>query len=205
VAIPVNTAKSVITWALPGNEVAQTAFWWQIGAAPAFSDATAASVVAQSSFTSLMNAWKPLGSTSTVAIGFDQYGYTGGGGASSHGHATLLITGTGTSTHPDTVACVTTLRTAHPGRSGRGRMYWPANGQTMTTATGIAVNTNIDALVDALALFFTAQNTGTIVSSVVSQTLSSSFPITSVDADYVLDTQRRRSNKLKTTRHSHTV
>jgi len=205
VALPINVAKNVISGTLPSGEVWQVAYWTQLTSAPAFTDASTAAAAASSDFVAMMNAWKPLCGNTTAATAYDQYGFTGGSSASSHGHATISYTGSGTSFHPNQIAVVTTLRTAHAGRSGRGRMYWPATAAPVPLGQGFFQSSDINPLVDAIALHFTARNTGGNATSVVSQTLAQSFPITSVDADTVPDTQRRRANKLRSVRHSHSV
>lgn len=132
-----------------------------------------------------------------------------GGIATVHTNAVFNHPGTagGSSVQAPQVALVLTLRTATATKSGRGRIYIPARAVTMVTATGLANTTAINTLVDALATYFTNLNAFStpIIPAVVSQTQGVARPIVSVDADGVLDTQRRRRNKLTGPRHSHTV
>ena len=137
----------------------------------------------------------------------DSYLYSGGA-ATQHTHATVSHPGTSSAaTLPCQCSIAITLRTALATRSGRGRIYVPYDGASVSTTTRTGDSTKIDTLVDALADYYTnviAVSVGTIP-VVVSQTLASYNQITSVDADYVIDTQRRRRNKLTSARHSNAV
>jgi hypothetical protein len=203
--IPSGLTKNVISGTLPGSEVWQTSYWQTGLTAAEADDAHMATLAANSTFIALMNAWKALCASGARATAIDRYYYAGGSGAAAHGHAALNYGGTATpQAGPNQVAVVTTLRTAVSSRAGRGRMYWPATGVAADQTTGLLANGNIDILVDALAAWFTALTTGQ-PAVVVSQTQNTSHPITSVDADYRADTQRRRVNKIRSLRHSHVV
>lgn len=137
----------------------------------------------------------------------DSYLYAGGA-AVQHTQATFNRPGTGTlAVQPAQIACVMTLRTALANRSGRGRIYVPARAMQLSTTTGLAIATAPNNCADALAAYLTDLHTLSAQTHpvVASPTTSSSHTITSVDVDLVPDTQRRRRNKLVSTRHSATV
>lgn len=204
--IPSGSVKHVISGVLPGGEVFQTAWWEKWDGSTPIDNGYASGVATSSPFTTWLTAMKILWNASTTVTALDAYLYLGGGAAASHGHATLSIVGTGTTVHPNQVSVVMTLRTATSGRSGRGRMYWPANGCVYSAASGWLGSSQVDSCVDATATFFSVRNTiiaGTVI--IVSQTTTAQHSVTSVDADYVADVQRRRARKQSSTRHSHSV
>jgi hypothetical protein len=202
--IPAGSTKRVLTWSLPGGDKAQVAYWSDGGVAGNATDVAAGLEVASALFTTWIGTIKPLWSSTTVLSGFDIYLYSGGTAAAEHGHADLNIIGTGGQNHPNQCACVLTLKTATASRRGRGRMYIPANG--VVVGTGVMAAGIVDAAVNGTASYFTGRNAlggGHIV--VVSQTGNVVNNVTSVSADYVPDTQRRRVNKLTSTRHTTAV
>jgi hypothetical protein len=96
-------------------------------------------------------------------------------------------------------AVVHSLRTATPGRRGRGRCYFPANGATLTgsnlsstvtTALSNSFRTYLDA-VNATAL-----GAGTVVAIVATSLMNPAPAVTRVVVDSELDVQRRRANKI---------
>lgn len=141
-----------------------------------------------------------------VITAYDAYYYQGGV-AISHLHATVSHPGlTNGTAMPLQLACVLTLRTALATRSGRGRIYLPMTAGVIATPSYLFSSAGINQAVDALATWFTFIKAVPGLSAVVvSQTHSSSTAITSVDADTVPDTQRRRVNKLSAPRHSASV
>jgi hypothetical protein len=138
-----------------------------------------------------------------VITAYDLYRYEGGI-ATRHDHSSVTHAGTDTDGHlPLQVACVLTLRTATLSRRGRGRLYLPTCGASMMSGSlHMFLESAVDTLVDDFANYLSMANTGGRVVSVVSRTGSSSEPVTSVDADLVPDTQRRRRDKLTSARHS---
>lgn len=203
-SIPSGLTRFVLTWSMPGNEIAQSA-WWEAGHVIADVDDSALTTMgASGSFTTWLGTIKPLWSANTLLSALDGYFYNGGTAAAAHGRATLNTVGTGASVHPNQICAVMTLKTALAGRRTRGRMYLPANGAGMGTA-GIFTQSGIDNARIGTAAYFSTRNdiTGGVV--VVSQTASSSQLVTSVAADYIPDTQRRRNNKLQSLRLSSAV
>jgi hypothetical protein len=137
----------------------------------------------------------------------DSYRYSGGV-AVQHTQATFTHPGTGSATTLPTECCaVMTFRTALASRSGRGRIYLPVRSLVVDTTAGTWPPTPINDVVDNLATYLTSfiGGAGSIGPVVVSPTLTAMNLITSVDADYVPDTQRRRGDRIRSTRHSHTV
>lgn len=203
--IPANLVKWVIGGTLPGNEIFQTSFWIKTVSTPAVNDTTAAAAAASAQFVALGAALKAAMTTGSAITSLDQYGYTGGNSASQHGHATLNIVGTSTTPHPNQICLVATLRTATASRNARGRMYLPTNGIQMAAAGGIVPTGSVPAIADALAALFTAQQGSGDHVSVVSQTLSTTYPVLTVSMDNIPDTQRRRRNKMIGTTYTKAV
>jgi hypothetical protein len=117
---------------------------------------------------------------------------------------TAPLQGLGTSGFtPIDTAMVQSLRSAAPGRSGRGRMYIPYNVGGID-ATGHYSSSNVDNAAHATATFLTAVNalnltTDNVTSQnsiVASFTKSTTHIVTSVIVDNIPDGQRRRKDKL---------
>jgi hypothetical protein len=199
-----NVVRIVLGGHLPGGEVFQTSWWYQDTSAPAVDDSTAAAMAAGTETVAFLNAAKALINGSAGYDTLDQYGYDSlPGPATSHGHAALSSVGSSSLACPNQVSVVMTLRSATAGRQGRGRMYLPANGATMASL-GLLATTQVDACVDTLAAWLGSFTSG-VTPAIVSRTGAQTHPIISVDADYVADTQRRRTNKLISARHSASV
>ena len=132
------------------------------------------------------------------------YCYPGGG---SHATAiatsaiTVAGTGTGNVLSPQD-SLVVSLRTAQAGRSNRGRMYLPwindsldATHHQTTSAKLVTINNGIKAWLNALT---TAVITpaGNGVFAVIANSLGQAPTVTTLVTDSLIDTQRRRRNKL---------
>lgn len=112
------------------------------------------------------------------------------------------VPGTGASPHPYQTSIVASLRTATPGASGRGRLYFPATGVTVQSANlrvgtgfpnsfGLGVKTYLSAINGAIAATLTG------VSLVVwSRATNQLHTVTGINVGDVLDTQRRRRDTL---------
>jgi hypothetical protein len=121
---------------------------------------------------------------------------------------TAPLVGTGTFTHQQSSAVVSSLRTALPGASGRGRLYWPATGvplqnstMRLTTANALTyatafktflstIQTAIDATLDGVAL------------AVWSRKLDDLTVVNQIQVGDILDVQRRRRDTLQETYNS---
>jgi hypothetical protein len=128
------------------------------------------------------------------------YQYKGGANAAAVGEITGVgVAGTGSAKQPNQCALVMSLRTALPGRSFRGRMYMPIIGGSMGT-NGLLAAGRSDAWCAALANDFGTFNSsgfGKIV--VCSPKQSAMTQVSAVEADSVVDTQRRRRDALADT------
>jgi hypothetical protein len=112
-------------------------------------------------------------------------------------------TGTGTGVQPAQSCVVASLRTNTPGRSGRGRMYFPADGLALSSVGQIAQG-NANALSSSLAAYFTAVNAtalgaGSVNVVVPTSKFGAPFTVTRVVVDTETDIQRRHANKLVAT------
>jgi hypothetical protein len=137
----------------------------------------------------------------------DSYLYAGGA-AIQHTQTTFSHVGTSSAeTLPPQCSLVLTLRTALQNRSGRGRIYVPFRGAALSTTLGTATSTIPNLASDKLAAYMDSMHaiTPALHSIVVSPTTSSFQPITAVDNDLVVDTQRRRRNKMVSARHTAAV
>lgn len=136
----------------------------------------------------------------TVYTHVRAYYYSGGTQAEFQAEGNIATAdGTGTSTDgvmPLQGCLVASLHTHRPGRSYRGRMYWPATGLALGTAGHYVPNPNCDVLATAMATFFNNQvATSDDRFVVASQKLSTSQRISEVTVDNRLDIQRRRANR----------
>jgi len=137
---------------------------------------------------------------------YDSYWYSGGA-AAAHVHVPVDHAGVGGGGQlPAQIATVLTLRTATNTRRGRGRIYLPTTAFEVMDTNHKFAATSLSTVTDALAAWMTGiAGTGTKHAVVVSQTAGLSHPITSVSADTIPDTQRRRRNKLIGGVHTATV
>jgi hypothetical protein len=103
---------------------------------------------------------------------------------------------------PPQCALVLTPRSNRPGRSGRGRMYFPFTSPSKMDVDGQVQAADVSSLNSSLRGYFVALNAstptngGTFVSSVASWTHGFVTALTSVTADSKVDTQRRRADKV---------
>lgn len=115
--------------------------------------------------------------------------------------------GLGNASKPFQTAVVSSLLTGRPGRSYRGRLYWPALGAVISTSDLRLSDVNAQAICTAVGQFLTAvadaAPAGTDMAlAVVSQTLSSRSAVTQIQVGDVLDVQRRRRDSLQEGRFS---
>lgn len=118
--------------------------------------------------------------------------------------------GTGSPNKVYQTAVVCSLRTGRPGRSYRGRIFWPClsinlDGQTLRIAP-----TQAQAIANEMAAFLTgvgeaAPTESGVFPAVVSQTLGTAAAVTSVQVGNVVDIQRRRRDALQETVYTATV
>lgn len=115
------------------------------------------------------------------------------------------VPGTTTRTFPPQAAIVATLRTDQSGRSARGRVYLPMGNGSFAVNTG-TLSTSLAATATGLAAFLTAVNGSSLAGNTVSCSVQSNvtstptlLPIRRVTIDNVVDTQRRRRDKIVAT------
>lgn len=110
---------------------------------------------------------------------------------------TLALTSAGTDRCPPQVALVASLRTPDPSRYGKGRIYLPAMGVNVVSGTGQASPALVTNLATAI------RNLGVAIAaiSIVGDWVvgSRAAVVGTVVVDSVLDTQRRRRDKLVAT------
>lgn len=120
------------------------------------------------------------------------------------------VAGQGTATKPFQSSLVASLLTGRPGRSFRGRLYWPALNIAIGPATLRLTPTQTQSFASAMAAYLTAignaaPNGDPLDLVVVSQTLDVATPVTLITVGDVLDTQRRRRDSLEEQRSSQVV
>jgi hypothetical protein len=112
----------------------------------------------------------------------------------------LDFSGVGGQTKVNQTSIVFSLRTLRPGVTGRGRMYWPALAATLTS-TGLLATPSNSSLATHAAQVLEFIGTAVplaedMVPVVVSQTADVFTLVNRVLVGNVLDTQRRRRNRL---------
>lgn len=120
--------------------------------------------------------------------------------------------GTGTATKPPQTAVVLSLRSNTPGARGRGRLYWPAIGATISATTlRIAGGVTIDNIASAASSYLDSietalknslQPTPSLIDyhlTVVSKTSGTRTDISRIQVGDVLDVQRRRRDSMPET------
>lgn len=110
------------------------------------------------------------------------------------------IPGSGGSLFPPQISLVISLLTGRPGRSYRGRMYWPCIGGISINNTGMASPSTIATLAGKVAAalpdFGERSMSADLVPVVYSPKLNEFTNVTSIAIGTALDTQRRRRDAL---------
>lgn len=107
-------------------------------------------------------------------------------------------TGTSVSVHPFQTSMVASLRSTTAGASGRGRLYFPAQGIPLTTSTLRVTTGNLDAALAGVVVYLTnieaAIQTVTVAAalSVWSRKNSALYLVNEIQMGDVPDVQRRR-------------
>lgn len=199
--MPATLFQVVQQFGFPSGESGQFSYWLGDPSGVAtLTDATTYASTFQSSLAASTNfkalfpstmTW-PVPKISEVDIS------TGRVTATSVGTGTITLTGSSSSVLPPQVAWVVTLRTAHAGAAHRGRMYFPGPLTTPLTGTGRVNSTAQGQLLTAVsAAFAAAEVVTTNPFLVVYSRLGRSIdPVLSIDIGDVLDTERRRRDKL---------
>lgn len=204
--IPANTARIVFRGALDGGEIWESGFWVH-GSVPTSNDnaeglAGAALGLATSTdnsgalHTCAEDLWDAFTNVSEATC----YSYPNGGIAAEYigTNTQTPLVGSGAGRCPNQIALVISLRSAAAGRRNRGRMYMPATGPTLSASGQVSPSVTA-AVCSSWANFFGDWNalSGNPQVSVVSRIGAGAVaPVTRVAVDSVLDTQRRRRNKV---------
>lgn len=114
---------------------------------------------------------------------------------------TVAFFGSGTVKCPPQSALVASIETGRPGRSYRGRIYWPAlaaplqpNTARLSVDDAASYASDTESLLAAIAA--AAPSAATLVPGVASAKLADQTRIASIKVGTVIDTQRRRRDKL---------
>ena len=205
--------QNVLTFAVPGGDVAQVSVWVLWGGAPTAAQAatTFGSVFIDSVWPSGAGGGKPYHPTGVALIQLQTRVINLATGTVLT-TATVIYSRAGTAggnSLPSEVSTVISLRTALAGGSYRGRMYLPPPSTTQVTSAGRLVSTDLSAMLTAWSNAFIALNANTTYTSativVYSRKLGVSTEVTSIDIGDVFDAQRRRRNSLTESRSSAVV
>jgi hypothetical protein len=200
-SIPDGAAHIVVSGVCASSESFAFGFWFDNTSGPGGAD-----LDLSSTWGSFRNTLLGHMTSDQVITAYDDYEYSGGV-VSFHDHVDVSHPGTDTSGQlPLQTSCVLTLRTATLSRRGRGRLYLPTCGfSLMSGSEHKFAASQVNGLVDTFAAYLATGGAGGTPAVVVSRMGSAMHVITSVDADLVPDTQRRRTNKLTSIRHSASV
>lgn len=200
--------KVIIRGTLPGSEV------WSCGLA-FVSDGMTSAPISQTDMNALATAisaidvppsLRTMMSTSAAVIGARVEHRSSGGTLISVGEgarSTPLI-GAGQATKPAQCSFVVSLRTPVPGRSGRGRVYWPALGAPMVPTSLRMTMLSVEETIDGFRTYTRAMRTaidttlgsGNSVLAVRSERQQTEHWVSVIEGGDVIDTQRRRRDKL---------
>lgn len=113
------------------------------------------------------------------------------------------VYGSGSGNHPGQVAVVSSLRTPFPGPTGRGRLYWPANGMLVSSSTLRPSTSDVTAALNGVKTYLSGINTAvnttvpTLGLVVWSRKTYGCHAVNKILMGDVLDVQRRRRDALK--------
>ena len=195
--------RVVIKGTGPGAEIFQTGFCTAAVTPPSSQAALQTDCNAISAFVVTM--WNSIKSSiysSYSLTEVDMYQYVWPSTKASFQAATSLTANPGTlasSASPIDTAMVVSIRSAVPGRSGRGRMYLPNHGLVAGasgTFTGSPQSTYATAV---KALFTSVAGYSSYVPIVASRTHGTWQPVASIVCDNKPDVQRRRVDRLAPT------
>lgn len=203
-----NVIRVSIMGTQPGGEVWSVNPVWQIGGVSTAEDVTPEMCLAMATaidaltipagLLAILNQFSNFNGTRVEARRWD------GTLSAQAEHVRTPVYGTGTtSTLPYQSSLVASLRTAGFGGSARGRLYWPATGVPLTAATFRVSSSNVTSALAGVKTYLTSVTTALDASlvnspvlSVWSRTNNSTQPVNSIQMGDVIDTQRRRRDKL---------
>lgn len=143
------------------------------------------------------NLTSPVAQVKTIRVAYiDSAGLTAQFAEAQAGSGWSAV---GDATKPFQVSIVASLLTGRPGRSYRGRMYWPAFSAAISTSTMVMAPTDVATVATSMAkmLTLTGQAAGVdaaMQAAVNSKKLGTTNFVTQIRVGGVLDTQRRRRN-----------
>lgn len=205
-APPAKSVRVVFGGSLNGGEVWSTGFW-TVDHEATFNQDTAQALAlyydglasGSGSTGAMSRTLENIMTTSSNWQTTKTYLYTGGSNTAAFAGEYVKptpIAGSQSSHMPNQVCLVATLRSGLPGRRNRGRMYLPAGGGSLDTASGEFGSALIQTIATDWAALFTEINQGQdATAAIVSNAGSTSTPIHQVTVDSRCDIQRRRANK----------
>lgn len=131
------------------------------------------------------------------------YGYEANGPAVAVGVSACGWSGSGTVDVPFSTCVCVSKRTSRAGRSGRGRMYWPALGASIGSNGEFVLPAEIaDQFAELVVDLGNVDGVSTAIAVVTSQVLNLVTPVTEIRVGDVPDSQRRRRDRLVETYQS---
>lgn len=208
--LPVNVVKTVLSGKIAGSQSWSTSPWWISpfgGTTPLQSEMNAFAVAVRSQFATQAGSWmSPMMVASTTFTSVTAYWYPAGSlvATSVSAPATGTANGVGTDQLPSLLACVVSLHSPVPGKSGRGRAYLPL---TKVAALGTDGQVTSAALNNVLTGWKAALNNveslttwvGPPEPCIASFTKGDVYALTSLSANSLVDTQHRREDSIATT------
>lgn len=196
-AIPAHVGRIIMRGHLYGGDEWETG-WWGSGAmfdTDSGCQEVADGVKARLLTSAVEDVLRALWSASTGMDSIWVYGYPAGG-PKSGAMATASITtytGVGSNQLPNQMALVATTETGRPGRSYRGRMFWPATGVSLQN--GQVLDGTCANLAQATATLLEPVSGDTGGPVVLSSKLGTTRAISAIRVDSRMDIQRRRAQQ----------
>lgn len=188
--------KVVTRCGLPSGEEADWSYWISANTTPSgqnFVNAVCSALAADATWKALFPAAVTFGSPKISLV--DQA--TGEIISTSISGASYAATGIGSALPPQ-CSTVVTLRTPFASRSDTGRFYLPGPNSTNTTAVGRLLPAAASSIAARLVAAFEAGNAAALGVTLIvySRTHRSTTEVNAIDVGDVVDTQRRRRDKL---------
>jgi hypothetical protein len=203
--MPSDIIRVSIFGSLPGGDVwsVNPVFEITTGQEITYSEAVGAvnainAVVVPTNLRAIMSA-----STTVTGCRVEARTYAGVLQAQAEGLRGSPVPGTGSSPLPFQSALVLSLRTAVAGGTGRGRLYWPATGLTLSATTLRPATALVTSFLADFKTYLTAVQAAidgvvdeTVALAVWSRVNASSAVVNRIMAGDVLDVQRRRRDAI---------
>lgn len=198
--IVAHSLRLVAVGNLPSGEVFNTGLWTLSDVAiPDYNALILAMATPQSAFNTFFTNIKAYWCVGTKVSELKGYYYDGGesGSTATLSASVPLTTNEGAAAikMPDQCTMVASLRTGRAGRSFRGRMYIPTPALTISNDSQVPSVNTVD-IATRTATLITTINASSLGVVVMSATQTAATPVTAVQVNSVVDTQRRRTNKI---------